>query len=190
VRARLSAAHAGVGRARAAYTPRVDAFGTAGGAIVGGSAGDAELATLKAPVFTAGLSINFVIFDGGLREVQSGIARAQQGEAEQQVVKLQHQVVQEVITAYNEVNASLSRHQAATALLETAATADDAATKSYLHGLATLTEAMNAQKARALASAAQEQAFADALIATATLELAAGELVASKAFPVPCARLR
>jgi outer membrane protein len=124
-----------------------------------------------------------VIFDGGLREVRSGIARSQQGEAQAQLVKLQHQVVTEVITAYNEVDASLSRHHAATALLETAAIADDAATKSYLNGLATLTDAMNAQKARALASAAQEQAFADAQIATSTLELAAGELIASKAFP-------
>ena len=182
-RARLPAAAAGVARATAAYAPRVNAFGTAGGAILGGRVGDADLPTLKLPVFTAGVSVNWVIFDGGLREVQAGIARAQKSEAEEQVVKLQHQVVQDVITAYNEVAASLSRYQAATALFATAVTADDAATKSYLNGLATLTEAMTAQKARALASAAREQAFADALIATAALELAAGDLTSAKAAP-------
>jgi hypothetical protein len=45
------------------------------------------------------------------------------------------------------------------------------------------TDAMNAQKARALASAAKEQAFADALIATTTLAFAAGELISAKAVP-------
>jgi hypothetical protein len=40
---------------------------------------------------------------------------------------------------------------------------------------------MNAQKARALAAAAKEQAFADALVATTTLAYAAGGLLSAKA---------
>src|SRR5207245_1657491 len=115
--------------------------------------------------------------------VQAAMAREQHDEAEQQLLKLRHQVVQEVVTSYHEVNASLSRYQAAAALFDTAATAEDAATQSYLNGLATLTDAMNAQKARALASAAREQAFAEALIATTTLAFAAGELISAKAVP-------
>jgi outer membrane protein TolC len=111
------------------------------------------------------------------------MARSQQAEAEQQLVKLEHQVVQEVVTAYNEVNASLSRYRAASALFDTAATAEEAAGKSYLNGLATLTEAMNAEKARALASAAKEQAFADALIATTTLAFSSGELISANGVP-------
>ena len=83
-------------------------------------------------------------------------------------------------TAYNELNASLARYQAATALFQAAIVADDAAEKSYGNGLATLTDTMNAQKARALASAAKEQAFADALIAAATLQFAAGKLTSAK----------
>jgi hypothetical protein len=58
-----------------------------------------------------------------------------------------------------------------------------AAEKSYASGLATLTDAMNAQKARALASVAKEQAFADALIATVTLSHASGELISARAVP-------
>jgi outer membrane protein len=182
-RARLPATGAGVSRVNAAFAPRVDAFGTAGGAVLGARLDGIDLPTLKLPIFTAGVNFNWLLFDGGLREVQAEMARSQHAEAEQQLRKLQHQVVQEVVTAYNEANASLSRYRAATALFDTAATAEDAATKSYLNGLATLTEAMNAQKARALASAAKEQAFADALIATTTLAFAAGELLSAKAVP-------
>jgi len=182
-RARLPATGAGVSRATAAFAPRVDVFGTAGGAVLGARVDGAEQPTLKLPIFTAGVNFNWLLFDGGLREVQAAIARAQHAEAEQQLLKLQHQVVQDVVTAYNEVNSSLSRYQAATALFDTAATAEDAATKSYQNGLATLTDAMNAQKARALAWAAKEQAFAEALIATTTLAFAAGELLSAKAVP-------
>jgi outer membrane protein TolC len=182
-RAQLPATGAGVSRAMAAYAPRVDVLGTAGGAVLGGHVDGIDLPTLKLPIFTAGFSLNWQLFDGGLREVQAAMAREQHAEAEQQLLKLRHQVVQEVVTAYNEVNASLSRYQAATALFDTAATAEDAATQSYLNGLATLTDAMNAQKARALASAAKEQAFAEALVAITTLAFAAGELISAKAAP-------
>jgi outer membrane protein TolC len=181
--AQLPATGAGVSRVNAAYAPRVDVFGTAGGAVLGGRVDGVDLPTLKLPIFTAGVFFNWRLYDGGLREVQAEIARAQHAEAEQQLFKLFHQAVQEVVTAYNEVNASLSRYQAASALLDTATTAEAAATKSYLNGLATLTEAMNAQKARVLASAAKEQAFADALIARTTLAFAAGELISAKAVP-------
>jgi outer membrane protein TolC len=182
-RARLPATGAGISRVKAAYAPRVDAFATAGGAVLGGGVGDTDLPTLKLPMFTAGVAFNWLLFDGGQREVQAATARSQHEEAEQQLIKLQHQVVQQVVTAYNDVNASLSRYQSATTLFDSAAIAEDAATKSYLNGLATLTEAMSAQKARALALAAKEQAFADALIATTTLVFAAGELVSAKAIP-------
>jgi outer membrane protein TolC len=181
--AQLPATGAGVSRMNFAYAPRIDVFGTAGGAILGGSVDGMDLPTLKLPIFTAGLNFNWLLFDGGLREVQAATARSKNAEAQQQLLKLEHQVVQEVITAYNEVNASLSRYQAATALYDTAVTAEDAATKSYLNGLATLTDALNAQKARALASAAKEQAFADALIANTTLAFASGQLISAQSVP-------
>jgi outer membrane protein TolC len=182
-RARLPAADAKVAHLNSAYAPTIDVFGTAGGALLKSSADGMERPWLNLPIYTAGVSFDWLLFDGGLREVKAAQARSESAEAELALLKLQHQVVQDVVTAFNEVNASLSRYQAATALLESATTAEDASTKSYLNGLATLTDAMNAQKARALASAAKEQAFADALIASTTLAFAAGELLSAKAVP-------
>jgi outer membrane protein len=182
-RIRLPATDAVVTRSKAAYAPRVILTGTGGAAVLGAHVDGINLPTLTLPNFTVGVNFEWLLFDGGLREVQAEIARAQNAEAAQLLVKIQHQVVQEVVTAYNEVNASLSRYQAATALFDTAATAEAAVTKSYLNGLATFTDTMSAQKARALASAAKEQSFADALVATTTLAFTAGELLSARAVP-------
>jgi outer membrane protein TolC len=141
------------------------------------------LPTVTLPNLTAGATFEWLLFDGGVRDIQSEIARSQHNEAAQQLIKLEHEAVQQVTTAYNEVNANFSRFRAASALSSTATIAEDAVTKSYLNGLATLTDAMNAQKARSLASGAREQAFADALIAAATLAFASGALTSANALP-------
>jgi outer membrane protein len=180
-RARLPSADAMVSRSLAAYAPRVNVAATAGAALLGAKIDDGGLKTVTLPNVTATVNIDWTLFDGGLREIQNEIARSRRSEAAQELVKLEHQTVQEVIKAYNEVNANLSRYHAASALLDTATVAEEAVTKSYLNGLATLTDAMNAQKARSLASAAKEQAFADALVAAATLAFASGELTSAKA---------
>jgi outer membrane protein TolC len=157
--------------------------GTGGGAWLGARVDGMRLPTTTLPNYTLGINLEWLVFDGGLREVQSEIARSQHAEAVQQLVKLQHQVAQEVITAYNEANASLARYQAATALFDAAVTAEAAATTSYMNGLASLSDAMNAGRMRALASAAKEQTFADALVAMTSLAFAAGELLSPKAVP-------
>jgi outer membrane protein TolC len=182
-RARLPSTEAEVSRSLAAYAPRVNLTGTAGAAVLGADIDGLGMKTLTLPNVTAGVSIDWVIFDGGLRELRGEIARSKHSEAYQELVKLEHQTVQEVIKAYSEMNATLSRYQAASALLGSATIAEDAVTKSYLNGLATLTDAMNAQKARALASAEKEQAFADALVAAAALTFASGELTSARAVP-------
>jgi outer membrane protein TolC len=156
-RARLPAADAVVARSEGTYMPRIVLVGTGGGAWLGGRVDRTHLPTTTLPNYTLGINLEWLLFDGGLREVQTEIARSQHAGAVQQLVKLQHQVVQEVVTAYNEASASLSRYQAATALLDAAATAEAAAAGSYTTGLASLGDAMNAERMRALASAAREQ---------------------------------
>jgi outer membrane protein len=182
-RMRLPATEAVVARSAGTYVPRVVLVGTGGAAWLGGRVDGMGLPTTTLPNYTLGINLEWLLFDGGLREVQTEISRSQHAEAVQQLVKLEHQVVQEVVTAYNEANASLSRYQAATALFDAAVTAEAAAAKSYVNGLASLSDAMNAERMRALASAAKEQAFADALVAMTTLAFVAGELLSPKAVP-------
>jgi len=134
---------------------------------------------------TALASLEWLIFDGGARDGSSEIARARRDEAELEIRKLRNVASQEVLSAYDEANAALSRYRAAQALERTAAVADDATARSYANGLSTLAEAANAQKAHSLASAAKERAYADARIAATSLTFAAGQLRGVGAIPDP-----
>jgi len=182
-RARLPSTAAQVSRTLAAYWPRVTLVGSGGAALLGAKIDGLGVQTVTIPNLSIAAIAEWMVFDGGLRDIQKEVARSQHSEAEQELIKLEQQVVQEVTTNYHELNANLSRYKAASALLGTARVADDAVTKSYTNGLATLTDAMNAQKARSFALAAKEQAFADALIAAASLAFSSGELVSAATVP-------
>ena len=145
-RERLPATEALVARSEATYVPRVSVTGTGGGAWLGGSIDGFHLPTLSLPNYTGGVNVEWLLFDGGLREVQTEVARSRRAEAAGELTKLHNQVVQEVVTAYDDVNANLSRYRAATALVDAAATAEAAATKSYDSGLVTLGDLMNAER--------------------------------------------
>jgi outer membrane protein TolC len=182
-RARLPATDAVVSRNLGTYVPRVSLVAIGGAAWLGARIDGISLPTLSLPNYGAYLNVEWLLFDGGLREIQTEVARSQHAEAVQQLAKMRHQVVQEVVTAFNEATAALSRYAAAGTLLDSATTAEDATTTSYMNGLSTLSDAMTAEKVRSLASAAKEQAFADALVAMTTLAFASGELLSPRAVP-------
>ena len=178
-----SSADSIVSKSKATFLPRMSILGTAGTALLGARLDGGSFLTSNLPNAGVMLSFDWLLFDGGVRDAQVEIARSRRNEAEQSIAKLQRQTTQEVVSTYNEVNASLSRYRAASSLEKTAAVAEDAVTKSYANGLSTLTDALSAQKARFLASAAKEQAFADALISATALAFASGQLGSAKAVP-------
>ncbi|HYV68037.1 MAG TPA: TolC family protein, partial [Myxococcales bacterium] len=178
-----SSAEALVSKSKATFLPRMSVLGTAGTALLGARADGGSFTSSNLPNAGVLVTFDWLLFDGGVRDAQTEIARSKQGEAEQAIEKIQRQAAQEVVSSYNEVNASLSRYRAAASLEQTAAVAEDAVTKSYANGLSTLTDALSAQKARFLASAGKEQAFADALISATALAFASGQLGSAKAVP-------
>lgn len=178
-----ASAKALVAKNEATFLPKLSIEGTGGVAVLGAKIGDGSFDTLTLPHVGAFFNFEWLLFDGGIRSAATQIARSQQNEAAQTIVKLQHDTTHEVVAAYNEVNASLSRYQAATQLEKTATVAEDAVTKSYANGLSTLTDALSAQKARSLAAATKEQAFADALISAASLAFASGQLGSAQTVP-------
>ncbi len=178
-----SSAQALVSKSKATFLPRMSVLGTAGAAILGARVDGGSFSSSTLPNAGVMVAFDWLLFDGGVRDAQTQIARSRENEAEQSIVKLQQRTTQEVVAAYNEVNASLSRYQAASSLERTAGVAEDATTKSYANGLSTVTDALGAQKARSLASAAKEQAFAEALISATALAFSSGQLGSAKAVP-------
>jgi outer membrane protein len=178
-----SSAQALVSKSKATFLPRMSVLGTAGVAVLGARVDGGPFSHSTLPNAGVMVAFDWLLFDGGIRDAQTQIARSRENEAEQSIAKLQQRTTQEVVAAYNEVNASLSRYRAASSLERTAGVAEDATTKSYANGLSTVTDALSAQKARSLASAAKEQAFAEALISATALAFASGQLGSAKAVP-------
>jgi outer membrane protein len=178
-----SSAHALVAQSKSTFLPRMSVTGTAGAAFLGGRIDGGSFTNSTLPNVGAAVTFEWLLFDAGVRAAQTETARSRENETEQTIAKLQRQAAQEVVSAYNEVNASLARYQAASSLEKTAVVAEDSVTKSYENGLSTLTEALSAQKARSIASGAKEQAFAEALISATALAFASGQLGSAKAVP-------
>jgi outer membrane protein len=183
--AQLSRAQAMVDQTTATFVPKISVVGTGGMQTLGAKVSGTSFQTATIPNVTAFASIEWLLFDGGARDISVQIARARQHEAALEIRKLQQGASQEVLSAYDEVNAALSKYRAAQALEQTASVADEATARSYAHGLSTLAQAANAQKSHALASAAKEQAYATARIAATALTFAAGQLRSVNSIPNP-----
>jgi len=176
-------AEALVGQANSHYWPRLSLIGTGGAQVLGAKVGGAPSQTVTVPTVTALASLEWLLLDGGARQGGVEIARARREEAEQEIRKLRNTASQEVLSAYDQANAALSRYRAAEALERTAAVANDSTARSYEHGLSTLADAAAAQKAHSLASAAKERSYAEARIAATALIFASGQLRGVAAVP-------
>ncbi|HET6981503.1 MAG TPA: TolC family protein [Myxococcaceae bacterium] len=183
--AHASQAEAMIDHANSTWLPKLSLVGTGGLQTLGTKVAGTSFSTATSPHVTALASLEWLLFDGGAREGSSEIARARRDEAELEIRKLRNVANQEVLSAYDEANAALSRYRAAQALERTASVADDATARSYANGLSTLADAASAQRAHALASAAKERAYADARIAAVALTFASGQLRAVGAIPDP-----
>ena len=183
--AHASQAGAMIDQANSTWLPKLTLVGTGGLQTFGAKTSGTSFNTATSPHVTALANLEWLLFDGGAREGSSEIARARRDEAELEIRKLRNVATQEVLSAYDEANAALSRYRAAQALERTAAVADDATARSYANGLSTLAEAASAQKAHSLASAAKEQAYAEARIAVTSLTFASGQLRGVGAIPDP-----
>ena len=182
-RAHASRAEAGIDQATSRYIPKLTLVGTGGLQTLGAKAAGSSFSSVTIPHVTALASLEWLLFDGGAREGGAEIARSRRDEAELEIRKLRNVASQEVLSAYDDANAALSRYRAAQALEQTAAVADDATARAYANGLSTLADAASAQKAHAHASAVKEHAYAEARIAATALTFVSGQLQGIGALP-------
>lgn len=178
-----ASAQALISKSQSAYLPRLSVIATGGASVLKTKIDGGPFSTTTIPNIGAIFNFEWLLFDGGIREAQVEISRSRKNEAEHELEKLQRDATQQVVNAYNEVNASLAQYKAALALEKTAAVAEDATTKSYANGLSTFSDVNSAQKAHSLASATKEQAFAAALISATALTFATGQLGSAKSVP-------
>ena len=119
------------------------------------------------------------LYDSGLRAAQLKSAESTRNAATETFRKVQLDAVAEIVLASNLLKTSLAANKAAGVLVQTSATAYDAALESYKNGLGTITIVNEANNALLDAKLAQTDAHAASLIAAANLAFFTGALTSS-----------
>ena len=162
-------AHIGVQGARAGFLPTLNAFGS-------WEVDNQNLASRGGNSWTAGVSLNFNIFDGGLSRARVGESNARARQAAALEKQLASAIRLQVREAFLNLNASRDRvevsRQSASQIEESLRILRD----RYETGLATMTDVLGTETAHARAQRDFMNAVFDYRNAYATLELATGEL--------------
>lgn len=179
--AALQASKSGVKVAQAEFMPKVFVAGTLASTSNSFNAG--SLPSIGNQSSGAGILVGATVplFDGGLRAAQLKNAQSTQSAATETFRKIQLDAVAEIVVASNALKAALAANKAAGVLVQTSATAFDAALESYKNGLGTITVVNETNNALLDAKLAQTDAQAGARIAAANLAFFTGALTSSKA---------
>jgi outer membrane protein len=174
---RLRAASASIKGARSAYIPSLSLTGDGGMARAYGELDQFPRTYAQGEIWSAGLELQWTLFDGLRREREMARAKAEKKAAEAGIDALRDQVSNEVWAAYTNMQTALRQQQAAAALLASSNEAYDATRESYSYGVRNIIDVITAQKT--LAQARSEDVFArtQLLLQSATLAFRTGDLI-------------
>src|SRR5262249_58864013 len=135
--ANVRAKEAEVREARADYWPRLAVKSDVGQNIGQLRVERGPFQNVNDPLYSAGLRLEWDLFEGFERRNKVKLAESRQREAETELEHAKEKAVRQVWTAYNDARVALAKQRAAAALLAASEKAWDATTESYNHGLAT-----------------------------------------------------
>jgi outer membrane protein TolC len=137
--------------------------------------------TVNSPGYTALLSIEVPLYDGGLRNNRVGVAQSQLRIAEEELQLARDRTARQVVKAYEGLKLALRKRDAAVALLDAANRSYDAAIDSYRNGVATFVDVTNAQTALIQARTADTDTRSSVFASAASLAFATGDLASPDA---------
>src|SRR5215469_2575619 len=182
--AAVRAGDAAIARARAEYYPEVEVGGNYGQIIWSYTANGGPAQNLNQPFYGALLTLRWNLFTGFERYYGVQKAIADRNAAREQLKSLQLNAVTAVWTAYYDVHSAQKKYEASEALVAASQEAYDANLDSHRHGLATITDLVNAERDLMGARYTVIQNKAAVLITSSALVHAVGGAPASSA-PVP-----
>ncbi len=177
--AHLRASQAELKAANADYYPKIGLEGAASQNIGAMRVNSSDYYTVDRPTAGVLLKVELPLFDGGLRESQTGIARSKVREAQARIAKTQDEIVRQVARAHDDLNSALARYDAAKAYAEAADKEAESALEAYRLGVGTFTEAQSAETDGEQARSTQAQAYSNVLGSAASLAYATGALTSS-----------
>lgn len=178
--AEIRAAEDEIRQAKAAYRPQIGLTGSAAQTSVWPTTDYGELGPASEPTWSAALSIEWRIWDGGARKNDLAIAESKRREAKDEMTELQDQATREVWTAYIAFRTAVRKEQAAEALLDSASTSYSASLEAYQYGVKNLVDVLTAEKQLAQARYSGVSARSQLFLEAVDLEFVTGNLLRSQ----------
>jgi outer membrane protein len=173
--------------AKAAYRPKIVLSGDAAQTAMWPTADYGQLGPANEPTWSAAVTIQWRIFDGGARKNQLSIAESKKREAQDELTDKRDQAQREVWSSYIAFRTAIRQEQAAKALLASADTSYSASLDAYRNGVRNLVDVVTAEnqlaQARLSSVAARSRLFLEAV----NLEFVTGNLLRN---PPPATRLQ
>ncbi|MFZ0706054.1 MAG: TolC family protein [Candidatus Korobacteraceae bacterium] len=173
----LRARQAAEKEAKSAYYPTLSTSILAGPEALYGFQEQFPAAQTSLLTGSAGLTLNWTIFDGGARRSALARAEADSRAATSQINVTRNQIADEVWRAYSNVKTAFRQREAATALLQAAEQSYDAALEAYKYGVRNLLDVTAAQRALAQARSSDISAQTQVLTSLAELAFRTGDLL-------------
>ena len=144
--AAVRADDAAIARARAEYYPEVEVGGSYGQEIWSYTVNGGPSQNLNQPFYSALLTLKWNLFTGFERYYGVQKAIADRNAAREQLKSLELNAVAAVWTAYYDFYSAQKKYEASQALVAASEEAYDANLDSHRHGLATITDLVNAER--------------------------------------------
>jgi len=175
--AEIRAADDAIRVARAEYWPRVVLEGAAAQTSIWPTADYGQLGPASQPTWSAALSIEWRIFDGGARKNDVAAAESKKREAQEEFRDKRDQATREVWTAYIAFRTALRKEQAAVALLESASASYSSSLDAYKYGVKNLIDVVTAERQLAQARLSSVSARSELFLEAVDLEFVTGNLL-------------
>ena len=175
----IRAADNQVRAAKAEYRPQIVLSGSGAQQAIWPSADYGQLGAANEPVWSASLTVEWRIFDGGARKNRLAIAESKRREAQDEFTDKHDQAQREVWTAFIAFRTAQRQEQAAVALLDSANTSYSASLDAYKYGVKNLVDVVTAEKQLALARLSSVSARSQLFLQAVQLEFVTGNLLRS-----------
>jgi outer membrane protein len=182
--ANVHAKEDGIRKVRAEYFPKVafDAHATETELDV--SINGSKFFGDKRPTYGVFLTATVPIFDGFARDRQLEMAKAELGQAENELAGARDAAVREVWKAYTDFKTALRKQDSAAKLVTASQNAFDAVLESYKNGLSTYPEIVSAERNLASARSVSHDTQSAIFTSAAALALSTGDLARPSARPL------
>jgi outer membrane protein len=177
VAAEIRAADDAIRAAKSEYKPKIGVAASVAQTSLWPTSSFGELGSASRPTWTAGLQIQWRLFDGGARASQVAAAESRRRQAQDEMTEIHDRATREVWTAYINFRSALRKNDAALSLLESATTSYSASLDAYNAGVRNLVDVVQAERQLAQARLSGVSARSQLFLEAVDLEFVTGNLL-------------